>query len=360
MQTIESKDIVEARRQLSICNACRYCEGYCSVFPALQREREFSAIDIKQLANLCHNCRGCHYSCQYSDPHEFSLNVPKVLAKVRQNSWEEYAFPTIVGRTFHQNGLAIAVMVFMTFSLMFGFVNLFEGSTQGSVVEGNFYSYLSHNAMVAIFIPAFIFPLLSLMISVRRFWKDSGVGKLKIVLIVSGIKSAAKMKNLAGGHGDGCNFEADDRFTHLRRFMHQLVMYGFILCFAATSVATIMHYFLAMPAPYELFSVPKVLGLSGGIALSVGTVGMFILKLKSENQLADVSVFGGEIGFIFLLFTVSTSGLLLVIAANTGYLSVVLSFHLGAVFAFFVLMPFSKMAHGFYRLTALIIDEHKK
>ncbi len=25
----------EARRDFEICNACRYCEGYCAVFPAM-------------------------------------------------------------------------------------------------------------------------------------------------------------------------------------------------------------------------------------------------------------------------------------------------------------------------------------
>ncbi|MYF87928.1 MAG: 4Fe-4S ferredoxin, partial [Boseongicola sp. SB0676_bin_33] len=30
----------EARRQADICNACRYCEGYCSVFPAMFGKRE--------------------------------------------------------------------------------------------------------------------------------------------------------------------------------------------------------------------------------------------------------------------------------------------------------------------------------
>ena len=29
--------VEEAQRVLAICNACRYCEGYCAVFPALQR-----------------------------------------------------------------------------------------------------------------------------------------------------------------------------------------------------------------------------------------------------------------------------------------------------------------------------------
>ena len=31
--------IEEAARQVNICNACRYCEGYCSVFPAITSAR---------------------------------------------------------------------------------------------------------------------------------------------------------------------------------------------------------------------------------------------------------------------------------------------------------------------------------
>lgn len=58
--------IQDACRQIEVCNACRYCEGYCAVFPSLHANRAFSDGDITQLANLCHNCRGCHYACQYN------------------------------------------------------------------------------------------------------------------------------------------------------------------------------------------------------------------------------------------------------------------------------------------------------
>jgi hypothetical protein len=33
-----------------------------------------------------------------------------------------------------------------------------------------------------------------------------------------------------------------------------------MLCFAATSVATLYHYLLGWPAPYDLPSLPKLLG----------------------------------------------------------------------------------------------------
>ena len=89
----ETDAVIDARREMEICNACRYCEGFCAVFPAMELRREFSAGDLSYLANLCHNCRGCYYACQYAPPHEWGINVPKALAEVRAESYAEYAWP---------------------------------------------------------------------------------------------------------------------------------------------------------------------------------------------------------------------------------------------------------------------------
>ena len=72
----------EGKQALRICNACRYCEGFCAVFPALERRFSFSDQDLGYLANLCHDCGECYYACQYAPPHEFGLNFPKTLASV--------------------------------------------------------------------------------------------------------------------------------------------------------------------------------------------------------------------------------------------------------------------------------------
>ena len=78
------------------------------VFPAITRQRAFSDGDITQLANLCHNCRGCYYACQYTPPHEFALNLPAALADVRQESWERHMRPKALGALFHESGVALA------------------------------------------------------------------------------------------------------------------------------------------------------------------------------------------------------------------------------------------------------------
>ena len=82
----------EVGRVLQICNACRYCEGFCAVFPAMTRRLEFGKADINYLANLCHNCGACLHACQYAPPHEFAVNVPEAMAKVRLETYAEYAW----------------------------------------------------------------------------------------------------------------------------------------------------------------------------------------------------------------------------------------------------------------------------
>ena len=339
----------EARRQAEICNACRYCEGYCSVFPALHRERAFSDGNLTQLANLCHNCRGCYYACQYTAPHEFELNLPKALAEVRRASWEDYAWPAPAGRAFQRSGVALAGATVIGFALLFFAIRVF-GSAEG---EG-FYAALSHGAMVAIFLPAFLFPVVSLGVSLRRYWQATGEGAFGLSHMLGAFGSAAKMKNLAGGHGDGCNFEDEDRFSHARRLAHQAVMYGFLLCFLSTASGTVLHYLFGAPAPYGFWSWPKLFGVPGGLLMVVGTLWLAALKLRADRDLGDPSAWGGEMAFVLLLFLVAASGLALYWLGGTALMPLLLAVHLGAVLSFFLLSPFTKMAHGFYRLAALL------
>src|SRR5574343_1768971 len=99
----------EVARQLQICNACRYCEGFCAVFPAMTRRLAFPQADVHYLANLCHNCGACLHACQYAPPHEFAVNVPQAMAQVRQQTYASFAWPGALGRLYHHAGLTCAV-----------------------------------------------------------------------------------------------------------------------------------------------------------------------------------------------------------------------------------------------------------
>lgn len=352
---MQTELIKEARRQAEICNACRYCEGYCSVFPALHRERAFADGDLTQLANLCHNCRGCYYACQYTAPHEFDLNLPKALAELRQASWAEHAWPKPLARLFQKSGVAVAIITVIAFALL-----LWAMRALGPAGGEGFYAVMSHGAMVALFLPAFLFPLVSLAVSLHRYWRGVGGGRITPSAIAAAFGSSATMKNLAGGHGDGCNFEDEDRFTQARRLAHQAVMYGFLLCFLSTISGTLLHYLFDAPAPYGFWSLPKLLGVPGGLLMVVGSVWLAALKLHAERHLGDAGAFGGEMAFILLLFLVAVSGLALYWLGATTLMPILLALHLGSVLSFFLLTPFTKMAHGFYRMAALVHEASKR
>ncbi|WP_229023466.1 hypothetical protein [Campylobacter coli] len=58
--------------------------------------------------------------------------------------------------------------------------------------------------------------------------------------------------------------------------------------------------------------------------------------------------------FIFMLFLVSFTGILLMFLKHSFFLSYALWFHLSCVLAFFIMMPYSKFIHMFYRFIALL------
>ena len=170
----------------------------------------------------------------------------------------------------------------------------------------------------------------------------------------------ATLKNLSGGAAEGCHFEKGDRLTNVRRWHHQAVMYGFLLCFASTGSATLMHYLLNMPAPYGLFSLPKLLGIPGGLLLTFGALGMAVLKTRGRKDLGAPAHWGGEMAFVLLLSFTGGSGLVLYGATGSAAVSILLPVHLGAVLTLFLLTPYSKMVHGFFRLAALVRNAQQK
>ena len=106
----ETETMADARRYMEICNGCRYCEGYCAVFPAMEQRRDFTTGDLTYLANLCHNCMGCFYACQYAPPHEFGVNVPRAFSLLRAESYAAYAWPAPFARAFARNGVLVSLV----------------------------------------------------------------------------------------------------------------------------------------------------------------------------------------------------------------------------------------------------------
>ena len=353
-----TKILTEADRLMTVCNSCRYCEGLCAVFPAMEMRRSFSDGDLNYLANLCHSCGACYSDCQFSPPHEFDVNVPKTLAIARADSYGAYAWPQAFSGLFARNGLAISLITAVSMAaFIFGFAALGdrEGLTGIHTGPGAFYALMPHNAMALLFGAAFLYAIVALVMGVRAFWRDIGepVGmRVDPGSLWQAIRDASELRYLDGG-GVGC-FNDDDKPTDRRKFFHHLTFYGFLLCFAATCVATLYHYLLAREAPYAWWDLPVVLGTLGGIGLLIGPLGLFAAKWTRDPALTDQSRSGMDLAFILMLFLTSLTGLALLLLRETAAMGPLLALHLGVVFALFITMPYSKFVHGIYRFVALV------
>ena len=167
----------EVGRVLSICNSCRYCEGYCAVFPAMTRRLEFGRADVHYLANLCHNCGACLHACQYAPPHEFAVNVPRAMAMVRGRTYQDYAWPTRIGRTLSpERSRTLRSPSRWDSPFSSSWASRDNGALFHEPLAGNFYAVLPHSLLVWMFGSVFLFAVLALGIGVTRFWRDVAPG----------------------------------------------------------------------------------------------------------------------------------------------------------------------------------------
>jgi citrate/tricarballylate utilization protein len=349
----------EANRMLQICNACRYCEGFCAVFPAMTRRIEFTPSVVNYLANLCHNCGACLHACQYAPPHEFGVNIPRVMAQIRKETYITYAWPKSFGALYKSNGISVSIAVSLSITFFLLLSALLNDSLFLGPLEGNFYAVFSHNTMAVMFGAVFGFSLIAIAIGLVDFWKGISAGVISASAAVEATHDALTLKYLGGGHGEGCNNE-DDAFSLWRKRFHHFTFYGFMLCFAATSIATIYHYFFGWYAPYALSSLPVILGTLGGIGLLIGPAGLLYLNLQRNSAHGDASQKPMDRAFIVLLFLISASGLLLLAYRDSAAMAALLAVHLGFVMGFFLTMPYGKFAHGMYRVAALLKNSIEK
>ena len=279
---IAAAHVQEVARQMQICNACRYCEGFCAVFPAMTRRLEFGPQDVHYLANLCHNCGACLHACQYAPPHEFAVNVPRAMAEVRRHTYATHAWPAALGALYLRNGVAVALALAIGLSLFLALAVAREADLMAPLADGNFYAVFPHRFLVALFLPVFGFAVLALGIGATRFWcaqAPAADGEDRVAARGEALRDATTLRYLGGGHGQGCNNE-DDRWTLARRRAHHVTVVGFMLCLADSSLGTLYHHVFGWVAPYDLPSLPKLLGAVGGVALMLGSAGLCGLHLR--------------------------------------------------------------------------------
>lgn len=349
----------EAQRQLTICNACRYCEEYCAVFPAIELRQSFDGDDVIYLANLCHDCRECFYACQYAPPHEFAINLPQLLTEARRETYQAYSWPVVfrrIGRLGTKGVIGLAVGFSALFVLIVGAAGGFGRLGQAHTGPGAFYAVIPWLAMLIPALALAVFVVAALVIGAVKFVVRNRPGPHDLVptrAALGALADAMSLRYLRGEGNEGCAYP-NGQPSLARVVYHSLVAYGFLADFAATVAAAIWQDFLGTKPPYPILSVPVTLGTVGGVAIIAGVIGLLVLRARADSEPSDTAMTKLDRAFLVLLGLVSVTGLLLMALRGTGALAVLLDVHLGTVAALFLTMPYGKFAHGIYRYAALV------
>jgi citrate/tricarballylate utilization protein len=279
----------------------------------MERRLTFSPADLDYLANLCHNCGECLYACQYAPPHEFAINVPKMLADVRVASYEAYCWPAGLASTFRRQGAAVALGLAAGFTavLMAALATFNPGAGRRVGTSAAFYAVMPHGVMVALFGGVALFVVVAIGIGVRRFWKQIVDGPVDIAgaAVVRALRDALTLAHL---HPQGADcVQAEEARRPWRRWLHHATFYGFGLCTLSTSVAAVYHGVFGWEAPYAYTSMPVVLGSLGGVGLVVGPAGLLLLRRGRDPMLSNAPQTGLDVAFLTLLLATSVTGLAL-------------------------------------------------
>lgn len=366
--------VEDASRQLSICNACRFCEGLCAVYPALERRAVLELADISQLANLCHDCRACYDACMYTPPHDFNVNIPKVLAAVRLEDYRRYVWPSTPPRLLRGwLGLASGAVVSAALLLAIAAANAgFGGLVRVYGGSSSPYDLIPYPVLLVLMLLPAVFAVAVMGAGGLRFWRETGTGgptapRPTTMGTTAGTRRAAgtavlraawdalTLRYLRGGGAD-CTYPKDDEPSPRRRRLHAATAYGFWLCVLSTVAAAASQDVFGLQPPYPLLSVPVISGIAGGAGLLAGCGGLILLKTRAAPAMSVKDMTIKDYGLLSALAFLALSGLATLATRSTPAFGIVLLIHLAAVMLTFASAPYSKFSHVVYRFLALVRD----
>lgn len=354
--TYYDKLIQDTSRQLAICNACRYCEGFCAVWDAIEYRKEFSRGDISYLSNLCHDCGECYDVCPFVPPHEFKVDIPAAMSEVRMHTYGEYASPESSARLYDRPLSTAALIGGISFItvialfLVFGKPSRLFGVLSGS---GSFYVILPNIVIDFAGSLLALFFLASWAVSGMKFLRDTSTGgRIGLSPILLAARDGLSGKWMRGG-GAGCNYpQREERGSYLKFSLHTMILYGFLLDLLATVSAFIEQDFVGIMPPYPVLSIPVLSGIAGGLLIIAGvTAFLYFDSLESGPKKGDMKTL--DRAFMLSLLLTALTGLLLLVLRDSPFMGTMLLIHISVVSTLFITAPYGKFVHLVYRGLAM-------
>ena len=342
---------------LKKCYQCATCTVVCNVTPDKnpfpRKEMVWAQWGLKEKFQgnpdiwLCHQCNDCTAYCPRG------ANPGEVLGAIRKQTIKQYSSPAALVDIVNNKAMLPLILLVpaIILAVLLSIAGTF-GIPEGEVV---FTKFASTIFLQVVFTPALLFGFAVGAMGVKKFWADmktaNGVssGDLKGSIIATAKEVAAHKKFKT------CDVSADRYSSHL------LVFYGFVAAGIATALGVLYIDVLHMESPFRLgYGTPvKLFGNIGAIGIVAGIILMMSNRFKNAEKLGVGSYFDWLL--IALIGVVGLSGFLaqLLRMADVASMAYPVYFiHLVFVFSLFIYLPFSKLAHMFYRGAAMCFNRY--
>jgi quinone-modifying oxidoreductase subunit QmoC len=337
---------------LKKCYQCATCTVVCNVTPDEnpfpRKEMLWAQWGLKDKFKgnpdvwLCHQCNDCTAYCPRG------AKPGEVLGAIRKQTIKQYSAPAALVDIV--NNQKLMPLVFLVPAILLAVLLSISGTFHIPDGEIIFSKFASTHFLQFVFTPALIFGFAVGALGVKKFWADmkeangvtSGDLKTSIIDTAKQVLGHEKFKE--------CDVSKD------RYLSHMLVFYSFIALGIATAIGVLYIDILGLDSPFRIgYGTPvKIFGIAGAATIVAGTLLMINNRFKDQEKLGLGSYFDWLL--ISVIGVVGLSGTLAYLTrlAGIGMIAYPVYFiHLVSVFSLFIYLPFSKMAHMFYRGAAM-------
>jgi len=358
---------------LKKCMQCGNCSATCELSPDSEpfprKEMAWANWGMKDRLLkdpdvwLCHQCHDCSMKCPRG------ARPGDVLGAVRSECVGHYAFPRFLGHWLGQPWsipllLGVPAAIFALALYLKAPIEEALGLARvaGDRIHYSYSSMFPHWMLNSIFGFFTLLVLIAVIVGVSRYWRalKSATPEARVASPVKTV-GASIFSTLR-------SVFTHERFSQCtiarpRYISHLCIFFGFLALTLVTLWVITAKY---NPLIRETFIYPfgfwypfKMLANVGGAALLIGCLLMIFQRFKDNSEVGAGSYYDWALLFMLLL------------AVLTGFITEALHFlrlephrhvayftHLVFVFAVLMYMPYSKLAHLFYRGTAMVFAEH--
>ncbi|MDA8090236.1 MAG: quinone-interacting membrane-bound oxidoreductase complex subunit QmoC [Nitrospiraceae bacterium] len=363
------KEVISAGGEsLKKCYQCATCSVVCNVtpedkpFPRKEMIQAQWGLKDELFRNpdiwLCHQCSDCTANCPRG------AKPGEVLNAIRKLSLQEFSVPGFLAKMVNKPVFLLLLLAIPAAILLASGAGVFPDGKVEFGKPGGFLFSLKY--IDPLFTTVAVLALISLGLGIRKYWNAMSEGKPETNVPIGAAITETVKEILAHKRFDKCEVAS------ARSIAHKLVFYSFMGLFVTTILAFIKVIlepqtgylaYLGHPVAISesfitwLTVVFKIIGNASAAALIIGILLMMSNRVKNAAKAGLGSYYDWL--FISLVAGLGITGLLaeLLRLANTPAAYGMYLVHLCFVFFLFAYAPFSKMAHMFYRATAMVFEK---